>query len=381
MKKGAYPLREIPLALSLFEQFGEIPLLGILAGALFTGITSSNSATTSLAVALGASNVITLPAGIALILGANIGTCLLELVAVIGMSLNAKRAAAAQVVINFLGVMVISPFISPFAKLIALTSQNVSRQIANSHTVFNLASSFTLLFLSGLIVCLVKKLVPGQPIRIKRGTQYIDPKLLGIPHIALISATKEVKRAGKILLSMLDQVKQVLLKNKNDLLEVIYTNENQIDFLNEEISRYLTLISERELDDRASERIAQLLHGISDIERASDHLNKVAEQIEAKGKKRIIFSSQARREIASFLTDSSYLFKKSLDTLILEKPEQASEVSDRLQEIRNRQRELKAKYAHRWTQEKREVFSQILHNLERIGNHADNIAQIVVSGF
>ena len=380
MKTGAHPLRELPLMLSFFERFGKNPLLGIIIGAFFTGITSSSSATTSLAVALGASKAITLPAGFALILGANIGTCLLELIAVMGMSLTAKRIAVAQVVINLLGVAVIFPFITPFANLISLSASDVSRQIANSHTIFNLGSSFVFLFLTGLIVYLVKRLVPGQPVKLKRGIKYIDSKLLSMPHIALVNATKETKRAGQILLSMLEQVRKVLLEGRNDLVEIIYNNENQIDFLNERISRYLTLISEHELDDRSSARVTQLLHGVSDIERASDHLNKVAEQIKEKRKKRIVFSSQSRTELASFLNECAFLFKKSLGVLLLIKPQQAAEVFNKLQRLRVKQKKMKAK-TKRWSPEKQEIYFQILHNLERVANHANNIAQIAVSGF
>lgn len=380
IKQGASPLKESQAALSVFESFGTNLILGIIVGALFTGITSSSSATTSLTVALGASNVITLPAGIALMLGANVGTCILELVAVTGMSLTAKRVAVAQALINVLGVIIIFPFIGSFSELMSLTSSSLSRQIANSHTVFNVASSFSFLFITGLIVKVAKKLVPGKLVKIRRGVKYIDPKILEMPHIAVVNATKEVKRAGKVVISMLDCVREALIEERFDLINVIYAQEDQIDFLNEEISRYLTMISQKELGSETSERIAQLLHGISDIERASDHVNRIAEQIELKRKKKMNFSSRSRKEITVFLDNCTLLFEKSLDAFLMIKPRKASRVFREFRDIKDRQNKLKGRINH-WTKKKREVYFSILHNLERVANHGNNIAQIAVTGF
>jgi len=381
MKEAASPLKESPVSLALLKRFGSNPFLGILAGALFTGITSSSSATTSLVVAMGASNVIDLPAGIAVILGANIGTCLLELIAAVGLSLAAKRVAAAQAVINILGVIVIFPFISPFAKLMTHTAGTVSHQIANSHTIFNVASSVILLAFVNIIVYIVQKVVPGEGVQIERGTRYIDRSLLGMPHVALVNATKEIQRTGEMVLAMLDYVRKALLDQRDDFLEVIHVTEDQIDFLNEEISRYLAAISEREMDYRSSERLAQLLHGIADIERASDHLNRIAEQIEGKKKKRIAFSRGEKKDLAAYVDSCAAIFAKSLGIFIQEDTAQATEITSDLQELRTMERALLKARSSRWHKEKREVYGQALHHLERLANHADSLAQITVSGF
>lgn len=380
MKKSASPLGQAPLALSLFKCLGKSPFLGVLTGALFTGITSSSSATTSLVVALGVAKLISLPAGFSLILGANIGTCLLELIATVGLSLTAKRVAVAQAVINVLGVIIIFPFISPFANLMERTAGTLSRQIANSHTIFNVTSSLCFLTAVGLIVFIVKKIVPGQPVRIKRGTKYIDPAILGMPHIALVNVRKEIKRTGGIVLEMLGHIKNSLDDNRDDLIEVIYTCEDQIDFLNQEISRYLTLISGHELDRQSSEKVAQLLHGISDIERASDHLNRIAEQLELKVKKKIIFPRKGHQEIVDYLNDCISLFEKSLETFIADKVHQAVQITHDLQKIRLKQARMKIRSSS-WSKEKQEIYLQILHHLERLAHHGDTLANIVVSGF
>ncbi len=380
MKQGTSPLKDTPLAFSLFERFSQNPLLGILGGAIFTGITSSSSATTSLVVALGASNVITLPAGISLILGANLGTCLLELIAVVGMSLTAKRVAVSQAVINLLGVILILPFIYPFAEFMSSSAGTLSRQIANSHTVFNVGSSTLFLLLVGIIVSISKRLVPGEVIQIERGTKYLDPNILKMPHIALAHAAKEIRRAGEIVLKMISFTKDALLHDRDDLIELVYNYEDQVDFLNEEISRYLTLISEHELDAHSSTRLAQLLHGISDIERASDHINRVAEQAEIKIRNKLTFPSPTKGEIANFITDSARVFKNSLDVFILDKPHQAPRIYNQVLKLRSKRKKIRGRSA-RWGKRKGEIYSQILYHLERAATHANNIAQTTVSGF
>lgn len=379
MKRGASPLKDSPVALALFESFGKNPLLGILVGTIFTGITSSSSATTSLVVALGASNAISLPAGIALILGANIGTCILELVAAVGLSLTSKRVAAAQAVINVLGVIILFPFIHPFANLVSHTASTLAHQLANAHTIFNVASSLLFLTVVNLIVYLVQKLVPGEAVQIERGLKYMDPNLTGMPHVALVNAEKELKRAGEMVLSMLDYIKQTLIDKRDDLIEVVESLENQVDFLNEEISRYLMEISEHELDPNSSARLAQLLHGISDIERASDHLNRIAEEIRDNGK--VTFSKAEREQLSSYFDACNELFSKALTIFLDGDTAQASQISDGLREIRAQQKELMKVKLSNWDKAKRNVYTQALHNLERLANHADSLAQITISGF
>ena len=380
MKTGASPLKESPFALTLFREFGQTPLWGIVAGTLFTAITSSSSATTSLVVALGASKAITLPAAIAIILGANIGTCILELLAVTGMSLTAKRVAVVQVIINILGVVLVFPFINPFAQIVMATSNNLARQIANSHTIFNVASSFFFLGLVGLLAGLAKKIVPGKTIELQRGTRYIDKAILGMPHVALVNVVKETKRTGDILLTTLDYIREALFNNQNNLVEYIRQSEDQIDFLEEEIVRYLTAISEQELDPHSSERLAQLLHGIHDIERASDHANRIGEQIKIKIKNKLVFSKTAEKEMKQYLKNCRDLYQKALKSFILTKPDLAQEVNNDLQKIRTKQKELRNRFS-RWDEPKREIYFQILHHLERLVNHGDSLAQIIISGF
>ncbi len=152
MTDGSRPLKEFPFFLELVVRLGSYPLLGIAIGALFTAITSSSSATTSLVIAMSMEGIIGLPAGIALIIGANIGTCVLELIAAIGTNLAARRTAMAQFMINVIGAILFYPFLKPFANIISLSTTEIPRLIANAHTFFNVTVSLVLMPLVGLLI-------------------------------------------------------------------------------------------------------------------------------------------------------------------------------------------------------------------------------------
>ncbi|MHA2081495.1 MAG: Na/Pi cotransporter family protein, partial [Candidatus Thorarchaeota archaeon] len=152
MKQGAAPLTtEYPFFRNLINDYGAIPIIGILIGALIAGVTQSSSATTSLVIAMGAVGAIDLGPAIALVMGANIGTCFLELFAGIGATTPAKRTAIAQTIINIVGVAIFLPFLTPFADLVVLTDANPARQIANAHTIFNVIVSLIFVPLVGLL--------------------------------------------------------------------------------------------------------------------------------------------------------------------------------------------------------------------------------------
>ncbi|MFX1485374.1 MAG: Na/Pi cotransporter family protein, partial [Promethearchaeota archaeon] len=142
MKQGAHPLTtDYPFFRNLINDYGAIPLVGILIGALIAGVTQSSSATTSLVIAMGAAGAIDLGPGIALVMGANIGTCFLELFAGIGATSPAKRTAIAQAIINVVGVAIFLPILAPFTYMVTLTDSSLPRQLANAHTIFNILVS------------------------------------------------------------------------------------------------------------------------------------------------------------------------------------------------------------------------------------------------
>ncbi|MCL7486864.1 MAG: Na/Pi symporter [Desulfobulbaceae bacterium] len=156
MADGSRPLRDFPQVLDIITNFGVYPAMGILIGATITAITNSSSATTSLVIAMSMEGVIGLQSGIALIIGANIGTCVLELIAAVGTSTAAKRTGVAQFIINIFGALLFYPFLDLFAEMISLTATDMPRLIANAHSVFNVTVSLVLMPFVGVLIFFLK---------------------------------------------------------------------------------------------------------------------------------------------------------------------------------------------------------------------------------
>ena len=181
MKEGARPLTiDYPYFHDLINLYGGNALFGILIGALIAGVTQSSSATTSLVIAMGAAGAIDLGPSIALVMGANIGTCFLELFAGIGATTPAKRTAVAQALINVVGVSLFFPFLTPFASLVELTALDLPRQIANAHTIFNVIVSIIFIPLVGLTVRFCERLIPDKEGEII-GKYHFDDQMLHMP--------------------------------------------------------------------------------------------------------------------------------------------------------------------------------------------------------
>jgi phosphate:Na+ symporter len=277
MKDGVKPFRSEPFVLDILADFGRTPILGIIVGALFTGLVQSSSATTGLVIAMGMEGVITLPAAIALIFGANIGTTITGLLASIGSSLSAKRTAAAQFFVNIAGVSLFFPFISRFATIVATTSPDLPRQIANAHTIFNVTVTLLMLPLVGIIVAVVKRVVPGEEIRVDRGAKYLDDRTLHTPALALSQVLKETVRTANMASEMLELGMNAFDDGDKKMFLTIKKKEEVVDELHKLIDRYLTKIGEKDLSEEQMRMYATLQHSITDIERVADHAYNIAE--------------------------------------------------------------------------------------------------------
>ena len=182
MSSALDSLIEIPWVANSLLLLGKHTWLGILAGVILTSVTQSSSAVSSLVIAMGIAEAITLKGAVGVILGANIGTCITGLFASLRLSPTARQASLAQIIINIVGVIIFLPFISPFANLIQGTSPLLPRQIANAHTVFNVSVSVILFPFVNHIAGFVKKLVPVEPGEAKKKvTAYIDEKQYSVP--------------------------------------------------------------------------------------------------------------------------------------------------------------------------------------------------------
>ena len=387
MSGGAKGIMDYPIIIETLVSFGATPILGVIAGAVFTGIVQSSSATTGLVIAMGATNVITLPAAIALILGANIGTTVTGFIASIGSCKSAKRAAFIQIFMNVITVAVFVPFIQPFSTLIINTSANLPRQIANAHTIYNAISILMILPFTRYVVMLTKKVIPGELLKTEeRASKYLDEKLLREPFMAMSQASKEVNRIAKIALKMLDLSKKALLKNDEKAAKEVFENEDLIDDLCYYAENYLDRIPTNELSGAEFQRHIKLIHAITDIERTADLSNNIAVSAMDKINKEKEFTKIAEEEMEVMFKKARLAYKDSIEAFNTEDEDLGKKVTELEDQIDAFEKKFKRNHIRRLKAGTCDIssdviFTDTLRNLERIGDHADNIASSVLTNF
>ncbi|MHA1964572.1 MAG: Na/Pi cotransporter family protein [Candidatus Thorarchaeota archaeon] len=383
MKQGAAPLTtEYPFFRNLINDYGAIPIIGILIGALIAGVTQSSSATTSLVIAMGAVGAIDLGPAIALVMGANIGTCFLELFAGIGATTPAKRTAIAQTIINIVGVAIFLPFLTPFADLVVLTDANPARQIANAHTIFNVIVSLIFVPLVGLLVRLCERLIPDKEGEVI-GKHFFDDEMLHMPQAALLESERETLRTAEKTIEMIILSKNALLAKDLDDAKKVIRLEDEVDESCRNTEDFIDKIREEELNKEDAIWRLKLLAILTDIERVGDLASNIAEFVVEKLKNGISFSQDANKDISQMfdLVEETYSTAiKALKT----KNKDLAKVAEKLEDdVDNLERKLKDFHVERVRTGVCDpladtVFLETLRNLERISDHADNIAYDVI---
>lgn len=379
MKHGVAPLGESVFFIDMLAEFGKTPMLGVLASAVFTGIIQSSSATTGIIIAMAQENVIDLRSAIPLIMGANIGTCITALLASYGATKSAKRAAFIHVMFNVAGVLLFLPFLSFFADGVSLTSGDVPRQIANAHTIFNVTNTLVFIWFIPVFIFVVKKIIPGEEVAADSGVKYLDNNYLSVPSVALGSVEKEVNRMARISFEMLKDSRKVLLEGKNDaLVKRVYRNEEVVDSLLQAIGTYSVRLSQKQMSKSDARRLSVLIHNVTDIERVGDHSINLVELAKKKEEENVNFSGKASEELKVMFGNVVSIYRDATNVIAtkdLKKVKKVMKLEDIIDENekefeRNHIVRLKKKICNPAAGV---IFADVLHNLERIGDHSANI--------
>jgi phosphate:Na+ symporter len=285
MGDAMQPLRSYQPFLDLMVRM-ESPIVGILIAAAFTGLIQSSSATTGIVIVMASQGFITLPAGIALAFGANIGTCVTALFASIGKPREAVRAAFVHVLFNFLGVLLWLGLISKLADFVTWFSPahpelsgvdrlaaETPRQIANAHTVFNVANTLIFIWFTAPIARLVEWLVPDRPLEeegIIVRAKYLDEELLSTPSLALDRVRLEVLHMGDHVQNMLAKIMPAMNAHDRAALTVIQNMDDQVDILHSRIVEYLGKISKTPLTEGQSSEFIRLMDAVNNLENIGD---------------------------------------------------------------------------------------------------------------
>lgn len=263
------PLRSDPAFNSILTSF-ENPFLGILAGAIFTALVQSSSATTGIVITLASGGSITLEAGIPLIFGANLGTCITALLAGLNASRDAKRVAVAHITFNLIGVLLFCFWIPTFADWVSQTSQNIPRQIANAHTFFNIIASIVFLPFTGYIAKAIIHYFPDKELDRnieKPAVLHLDESLLDQPTAAINNAQAEIKGVVGLMERVVGTLVRPFINGQDlndieneevDLISATNKRVEKIDFLNDKITEYLVATSKSDLSTKQSKELFTL---------------------------------------------------------------------------------------------------------------------------
>lgn len=386
MKSPTVPLRESGILEGLFVNFSNNPFLALLAGVAMTVIIQSSSATIGMIMALAVAGL-SFEAAIPLLLGCNIGTCVKVTLASIGTTISARRAAMVHIIFNIVGTMVvfsILPFYTNFIRwltgLLSFGPPAIDREIANAHTIFNILNTIIFLPFVGVLVKVLKKVVPGEDKIAEGGPRYLEEHLLNTPSIAIEQARREIVRMLTIARQMVGDGMNGFLNKDHRTLVRVAPQETAVDNLQEAITHYLVKISERNLTSHQAEQLPALMHTVNDIERIGDHAENLVELAERTIGNKLPFTQTAIAELRQFYNQTDGMIEKTSRAFETNDQELAKQVLQQEEQINTLYSRLRQNHIQRLKEGQCYVLSGIvfldfLNNFEKMGDHLTNIAE------
>jgi len=376
-------LSEIPQFASALVLFSN-PFLGVIMGAVITGIIQSSSASVGILQAIALSGGVTYGAAIPIIMGQNIGTCVTALISSVGTSKNAKRVAVAHLLFNIVGTIVILiPFYIANAifGFTFLQSSISAVGIAVVHTLFNILSTLLMFPFVKQLETLARLAVRSE----KESDEFklLDPRLLATPSVAISQAFRLVSDMARMSSEAFVGSLTALSVYSESAAESIIGKENIVDLYEDKLGSYLVQISMHELSVQDSREVSKLLHVIGDYERISDHAVNVILSAQEMKDKKVRFSKQAEKEIDVISAAVKEILENSVDCFINNDIELASQVEPLAQVIDMLRTEIRGNHVQRMqsgecTIELGFILSDILTSLERVADHCSNIAVSVI---
>ena len=400
MSDGTSPLRSYEPFIEFMKNM-DSPLLGITFGALFTALVQSSSATTGIVIVLASQGFLPLPAGIALIFGANIGTCITAWLASLGKSIEAKRAVAVHVLFNTGGVIVWFLFIPWLADLVTTISPDSShltgieklsadtpRQIANAHTIFNVTNTLLFIGFTIPIAKLITRIIPDKTPTIETAHQpkYLDPALLATPAVALDATRLELSRMGDMVTHITKGALNTVIRGNETAIKDLYRMDNQVDAIHGSILAYLSKLSQIDLNTRHADLTNRYLA-------AANYLENIADMVETNlvetGRQRLeanlTISKETQDILESFHDAVSTQVDLAVQSLVTNNQPQAQEVINAKPEISTLATEAESHLSRRLSADEPNrmvtfhLESEMIEYLKRMYYFAKRIAKIVES--
>jgi phosphate:Na+ symporter len=379
---GVAPIKASPLAIEVLTALAGSPFAAMLVGAVLSAVLASSAATIGIAIALITAELLTLPAAVGIVVGANVGTCSTAIAASIGGNADARRVALAHIGFKLFGAVLVFPMLEPFAAFVARTAADPGRQIANAHTLFNVGISLLFLpFMSWAARVIQGLVADDEPSEAPLRTRYLDERSLDQPALALGQATREVLRMADVVQGMVRDTVSVFRGEDPELIENVEQRDDQVDFLEREIKLFLTRLRPDTMTPDLARKEIALISLIGNLENIGDIIDKnlmeLARKRLARGRK---FSDEGWSEIVEFHAMISKNLETAMAAFASADRRLAQEVLDRRPAVRRRERELRESHLARLragreeSLETSDVHLDVLTNLKRISSHITAIA-------
>ena len=395
------PLKKSPEFHQLFVTFSRNPMLAVLTGMILTMVVQSSSATVGITMTLAGVGLLDFVTAFAVVLGDNVGTTITAQLAALNANVTAKRTAWAHTLFNLIGAGYMLLLLNfqiegkpIFLHLIDLITpgdvwmgQNIERHVANSHSIFNIFNCVIFIPLTGLVAFIVTKLVRGEVEVIEHETKYLDDRMVITPEIAVGQAKKEIIRMGHYAIQEMELAIEAIFakahREREEKKEKLLRREEVVNLIEREVSAFLIRIDQQSITEEQAKTTAAYLHMMHDIERVGDISENIMDLVSFKEEESIRFSHTAHAEIEEL---SKYVLKalslaiEAFDKWDKNIAEDALEIEGKIDVTEQLYRDNHIKRLGKAECEPKAgvVFLDILSNLERAGDHANNIAKKIL---
>jgi len=387
MGDAVEPLKEVPEFVSILTMFSN-PILGVVAGALFTAAIQSSSASVGILQALCSTGAITYGSAVPIIMGQNIGTCITAILSSIGANKGAKRVAAVHLSFNLIGTILFLAVFYIGNAVIGFSFMNDVMEpwdISVIHSVFNIGVTLVLLPFTGLLEKLAIKMVKETEEEKSRDTtlNLLEDRFLESPDFAAAQCKTVAVKMANLTRDSIMAAMNLMEKFDRDKCDYVYLLEDKIDRYEDALGAYIVKLSRLDIGQAENKMLSMILHNIGDLERISDHAKNIAETAEELHTKGLEFSPSAKAEVAVFMNAVRDIVNLAVDSFEQENVEMASEVEPLEDVIDMIHSAVKGRHVQRLqegicTIEQGFILNDLGTNLERVADHCSNLAVCVI---
>ncbi len=384
MSDAMKPLQENEAFRNLLVSF-KSPVVGVLFGAIFTAIIQSSSASIGILQTLAALGLVGLDSAVYVVLGQNIGTCITAILAAIGTSPNSKRTAGIHLMFNIMGTAIYLIVLAVVPSIVGWVASwspgDVSRQVANFHTLFNITVTILLFPFASLMVKLITRIIPEkhEPDRVEKKLVYLDERIAQTPAIALSQTLKELCRLGDISADNLRRSLDAFFNRDEQKVNRVLNVEKTIDYITHHITHYLIEFRGMDLSEHDLKTMGGLHHVVIDMERIGDLAENISGFAVSLIEHRSTMSPDAQEELRMMADKTMLTLRLSLEAFRLRDQSKIKEVDDLEQQVDDMKRQYMNNHINRLQDKACDpqvgvVFTNMVSTLERIADHATNIA-------